>query len=281
VVEVRAIGQVDRLAVLDPLRDHEPGVEDRHGENDQREYERDDRVRLQRALHGDRREEVAEQVRAGVAQEDGGRVKAVAQVAERGAGRDGREDRRGVPVERQRDHPEGDRRDRADPRSQPVDAVDEVHDVHHRDDPRDRQRIRQVAELHTPDERHCEVLHPHAAGHRNHRREDLAQQLHVGRQVEQVIRRADNGDHRRAGQDPARLVGRVEEHEAAGSDRGEDRHPAEARRREDMETALARRVDRADPPCDPAGHRGDDPRDDQREREGAESGVEVAHPARG
>ena len=62
VVEVPAVGLVDRLAVLDSLGQHEARVEDRRGEHNQREGEAHQGVRLQGALHDDGPQQVPEQV---------------------------------------------------------------------------------------------------------------------------------------------------------------------------------------------------------------------------
>jgi hypothetical protein len=182
VVEVPSVRFVDGPAVLDALGDHEARVEDRHGEDDERECEGDQRVRLQRALDGDHREQVAEQVGARVAEEDRRGVEAVPQVAERGAGRDHREHAGDLAVERQRYRREGTGCDRADARGQPVDPVDEVHDIHERDDPEHGQHVRLGRrEADVVDERKREALHAHAARHGHHRGEELADQLEVGR----------------------------------------------------------------------------------------------------
>ena len=156
----------------------------------EREHEGHHRVGLQSALHGDRGEHVAEQVGPGIAEEDRGRVEAVAQVAERRAGGQHREHPGRVAVEREREHGKRQRRDRAHARGEPVDAVDEVHDVHHRDDPDHGQRVGEVAEVEVPRERERHRLDPHAGGDRHDRGQHLARELDVRRQVEQVVRDA-------------------------------------------------------------------------------------------
>jgi hypothetical protein len=52
-VEVLAIGPVDRLSVLQALEHHEGGVEERHRQQDQRQHERDHRRCLHGGLDGD------------------------------------------------------------------------------------------------------------------------------------------------------------------------------------------------------------------------------------
>ena len=65
-MEVLAVGLVDRAAVLQPLEHHEGRVEERYGEHDERQDEREDGVRLHRAEDRDAAEQQAEQVRAAV-----------------------------------------------------------------------------------------------------------------------------------------------------------------------------------------------------------------------
>ena len=140
-MEVPAVGLVDGPPVLDPLRDHEARVQDRHREHDQREEQGDDRVRLQRAQDGHGGEQVAEQVGAGVPHEARGGREAVPQEAQRAARGERREHRRPGAVERQRDHRQGRGRDHADARREPVDPVDEVDHVHHRHEPEHREDV--------------------------------------------------------------------------------------------------------------------------------------------
>ena len=135
-----AVGEVDRLAVLDPLRDDEGRVEQRHGEHEQRQHERREGGGLQHALHGDGREREPEQQRAGVAHEDPRRIEVVAQEAEAGAEHDRRQDRRVRTAEREVDQAERERRDRADAGGEAVQPVEEVDHVHHRDDREHRER---------------------------------------------------------------------------------------------------------------------------------------------
>ena len=93
-----AVGLVHRLAVLEPLGDDERRVEDRYGQDEQREQERCDGGRLQEALDGERAQREAEQQRARVAHEDPGRIEVVAQEADARAEHDRGEDRRlGLP----------------------------------------------------------------------------------------------------------------------------------------------------------------------------------------
>ena len=56
VVQVRLVGFEDPLAVLQAACDDERRVDDRDGEHEQREEQRDDRRGLEQALQWDRRE---------------------------------------------------------------------------------------------------------------------------------------------------------------------------------------------------------------------------------
>ena len=150
---------------------------------------------------------------------------------------------------RERDRGERDRGDRADAGGQAVHAVDEVDHVHERHDPDNGERVRERgAERDRADERDRHLLDPHARRHGGDRGEQLADELEVGRELEHVVERADERDHARADEDPGALVRPGEEHPDRRGDRHEDREPAEPRRRVLVEAALARAVDRADPP---------------------------------
>ena len=144
VVEVGAVGFVEGPAVFQPLGDHEAGVEDRHGEHDQRQEESDHRIGLQRALHRHRPEQVAEQVGAGVAHEGAGGREAVTQEAEGRPRGERREHAGGGAVEREGDHRQGQGRDHADARRKAVDPVDQVDHVDHRDDAEHRRHLAEV-----------------------------------------------------------------------------------------------------------------------------------------
>ena len=94
VVEVGAVGDVDRPAVLDPLGDDERGVDQRHREHEQRQHERRQAPRSSsRPCTETAAEREAEQERARVAHEDPRRVEVVAQEAEAGAEDDRGQDR--------------------------------------------------------------------------------------------------------------------------------------------------------------------------------------------
>ena len=96
VMEVLAVGGVDRAPVLQPLEHDESRVEERHGEQDQRQHEREHDFGLDGALDGEAAHQQAEQVGTAVAHEARGRGEVVEQEAERGAG-DDRGEHAGAP----------------------------------------------------------------------------------------------------------------------------------------------------------------------------------------
>ena len=174
VMEVIGVGAVDGAAVLDPLGDDEAGVEERHGEDDQRADERDQGVGLERALDDHRAEQQAEQVRPAVAHEDRRRVEVVDEEAERRSGGDRGEHAGGVAAEVERDDRERDRRDRAHARREAVDPVGEVDDVHHGDEAEHGQRAAEVAEIDAPRNGNVNVVAPRRRRDEDQRREQLA-----------------------------------------------------------------------------------------------------------
>ncbi len=240
-MEVLAVGAVDGLLVLEPLQHHEGRVQERHGEQDQRQHQRDHGLGLDRRLDRDHAHQQAEQVRAAVAHEARGRREVPDQEAERGAGRDRGQHARRLTAEVEGDHGHRAGDDRADARREAVDAVGEVDDVHHQHEAEhgeDRAPVRdaRVREVEFADERQRDHLHGHAVVDDDRRREHLPEQLQRGVQVKAVIDRADERDHRRADQHAVpemrglavagRQEGQHPDHRA-----GEDRDPSEQRRR--------------------------------------------------
>ena len=264
VVEVLGVGAVDRAPVLEPLGDDEARVEDRNGEDRQREEEGDHGVRLQRSLNGDHRHQVAEQVRPGVPHEARRRREAVAQEAEGGAGSDRGEHAGGVAVQRERDHRQRRRGDQADAGGQAIDAVDQIDDVGDGDDPDhgqqlaqvDRADSRRVEELHrrridAAEEREREGGHGDPGRDRDDRRRRLAEQLDPGWEVDQIVDHPHRRDHDRPGEDRARLMVPGQEDRAADQHRHQDGEPAQLRGRVLVQAALVWEVDR--PVSDAAG----------------------------
>jgi len=260
VVEVLAVGTVDRLAVLQALEHDEGRVQERHGQQDQRQHERHDRLGLDGRLDGDDPHQQAEQLRSAVAHEALGGREVVDQEAERGAGGQRGEHPRflAAQVEGEHGHRGGD--DRAHARGEAVDAVGEVDDVHQQHEADHRQHRAGVGgpgvgEREVADERQRDLLHGDAVVHDDHRREHLAEELQRGMQVEAVVERAHERDHRGGEQHAvpqlrlafAGVAGG--QPDQAGDERaGEDRKPAEQWRGPRGQAALARLVDRADGP---------------------------------
>jgi len=123
----------------------------------------------------------------------------VDQKAQGGAGGEGGKDaRRGATqVERDDRHRGGD--DRADARRQTVDAVGEVHDVHHRHQPDHGERrpgIRRsgIGQGKFAHEWQRDLLDSHAEVHDDHGSRHLARQLRSRGQVEAVVKRTHQRD---------------------------------------------------------------------------------------
>ncbi len=277
-VEVLAVGTVDRLAVLEPLEHDERRVEERHGEQDQRQHERDDRRRLDRRLDRDHAHHQAEQVRAAVAHEARRGREVVEQEAERRPRRQRRQHARlrAPEVERDHRHRRGD--DRADARREAIDAVGEVDDVHHQHEPEHGQhragvRHAGVRERERADERQRDRLHRDPEVHDDDGGRHLTRELGGRRQLEAVVERADERDHRRRQQHAAPQlvfgpIARRQPDQHRDERPGEDRKAAEQRRRALREAALTRFVDRADRPCDPDRQRRQQRGDGGRHEEG-------------
>ena len=128
------------------------------------------------------------------------------------------------------------------------------------------------AEVDRADERQREVRDLDAGRDRDRRRQDLAGELEAGRQVEAVVERADDGDQRRAGEDPAHAVlghaGEVEQRRRDQEHGGEDRQPAEQRRGGTAQAAGRALVDGADAPREARAERRQHGGDGERHHEG-------------
>jgi hypothetical protein len=205
-------------------------------------------------------------------------VEVVDEEADRRARRDRGEHAGGVLLQVEGDHRERRGGDRADAGGEPVDAVGEVDDVHDPDEPEQREHVAGRAELDTADERQRDHIDRHAREHQHERRRDLAGELGRRPELAPVVERADRRDQRRAGEDALDLVGHRQEQQPRDERAGEDREPAEQRRRVARQPALLDGVDRADAAREPCAQRRQDRRDDQRDEE-AEQGV-VLHGAR-
>jgi hypothetical protein len=97
--------------------------------------------------------------------------------------------------------------DHAHPGGEPVDAVGEVDDVHHHDEPDHGERRSGVrgagfGEGERADERQGDRLHDDAEVHNDDRRRDLPGELHDRRQVEAIVQGAHRRDQRRGDKHP-------------------------------------------------------------------------------
>lgn len=240
-VEVLAVRPVDRLLVLQPLQHHERGIQERHREQDKGQHEGDDRRRLDSGLDRDHAHQQSEQVGPTISHEARRWREVEEQEAECGAGR-----QRGqhpwllaAQIEGDDRHRGGD--DHADARGQAVDPVGEVDHVHHRnqaDHRQDRPGVRDagVGKSQFADERQRYGFDGHPEVHDDHGGHHLAGQLGGGRQIEAIVERAHERDHPRGEQHtvPKLVVFAIaagQPHERRDEHAGEDRQPAQERRR--------------------------------------------------
>ncbi len=199
-VEMLAVGLVDRLPVLQALEHNERRVQERHGQQDQRQHERHHGRCLYGGLHGDDAHQQPEQLRAAVAHEAGRGREVIKQKAERGAGGQGCKHSRLLAAEVERDHGHGSGDDRAHARGKTVNAVGEVDDVHHHhqsDYGQHRAGVGRtgVGKGKGAGERQRDRLDGDTEVDHDHGRQHLAEQLDGWVQLEAVIQRTDERDH--------------------------------------------------------------------------------------
>jgi hypothetical protein len=266
VVEVAAVGRVDRTVVLQAPGDHERGVHDRHGQDEQRQQEDDGRSGLEQALDGHRREDEAQAEGAGVAHEDPGREEVVAQEPEARAGHDRRQDRGVRLSQREREDRVRDACDSADARGEAVHPVEEVDHVHHRDDEDHRERDADPRrDVEDAEERERDVVDPDAERTRDRRGDELPEELHRRRQAAEVVDGSDDGRDGRPEEDAPALGREVEERERGHQDAQEDRKAAESRNRTPVDPSCVRPVDRPEHPRHPADRGRQEDDDDERD----------------
>jgi hypothetical protein len=237
VVEVLAVGSVDRALVLQSLEHHESGVQEGDREQDQGQHKGHYDRRLDGGLNRHHPHQQAEQVRAAIAHEARGGREVVHEKAERGARGNGSEHSRFGSVEVEGNDRERAGDDHAHTRREPVHSIREVDDVHHHHEPHDgegRPRVggARVGEVQGAHERQRDRLDGDAEVHDHDGRRDLAGELHDWRQVEAIVERAYGGDERRCQQDamphlPARAEARGQEGKHCDEHPGEDRQTAE------------------------------------------------------
>ena len=251
-MQMRLVGRVDLLPVLQPADDDERRVEDRHGEHEQREEERDRRGGLQEPLDRDGGEDEAEQQRTRVAHEDPCGIEVVAQEADAGAGDDRRHDGRvGLPSESaitQNVMPEIAHTPAASPsrpsRKLTMFMIATI------------QRIVSGMPTHSGSswmpmngKVKRSIQTPNQTGIAAAM--SMPDELRARRQPPEVVDRADGRRHRGAEQDAARLTAEIEERERRHEDPEEEGEAAEARDRVDVEPPLLRahRPRREGGPC--------------------------------
>jgi hypothetical protein len=206
-MEVLAVGSVDRTAVLQALEDYKGRVEEGHGEQDQGQHEGHYGGRLDGRLDGDHPHQEAEQVGAAIPHEARRGWKVVHEETKRGAGRERREHSWGGPPEVERDDRKRARDDHIHTRREPVHAIGEVDDVHHRDEPDHSESRPRVCgacfgEGERPHERQRDRLHDYTEVHDNHCRRDLAGELDDWGQVVAIVERPHDGDEGSGDQHP-------------------------------------------------------------------------------
>ena len=133
-MEVELVSDVQGEAILEPPRDDERRIDDRDREHEQGKEERQQRRCLQEALDGDVGEREAEQGARPIAHEDARRDRSCGE-GSRGARR--RRSRRGSRPSAPRASAIRAKVEAeiAVPRREPIQAVEKVDHVHHRDDP--------------------------------------------------------------------------------------------------------------------------------------------------
>jgi hypothetical protein len=257
VVEVLAVGAVDRLPVLQALEHDERRVQERHGEQYQRQHERDDRRDLHGSLDRDHPHQQPEQVGPTIAHEARSGREVIEQEAERSPGGERREHARLRAGQVEGDHGHGRGDDHADACRQAVDAVGEVDNVHHHhqtDHREDRPGVGRahVGEVQLADERQRDRLHGHAEVHDDDRRENLTGQLQARRQLEAIVERTHQRDHRCADEHAMPQFGRFLAEARRKPDQPGDKGPSEDRQAAEQrlgtlrQAALAGLIDRAD-----------------------------------
>ena len=275
VVEVVLVGAERRAPVADPLEDHERGVEDRHGEHQQRGGQGDRGGALQHSLHGQRADGEAEHQCAGVAHEGAGRVEVVTQEGQRRAADDRRHRRDLDALEGDREDGEGQGGDRHQAGGEPVDAVDQVDQVGDQGDPQDGDRVGEPAELDDPHHRQADLLDADAVADDGNQADGQDQdQLHEGPHATDVVPQADGGDQRDPDDDALDRAVDVDEDQRRHEDPGDDRQAPDPRYRPGVHPrTVASGVDGADLQREPDDQRRKGQHDHRREQEPPHDGA--------
>ena len=246
-----AVGLHRVLAVGDAAQECKADIEDRDAEDEERHGEGDDGVHLEQACNGERGQDVAQKRRAGVAHEDLRGVHIIRDEAQAGAEERAEDDDDVDLLDHERDHDQRRRGDGRHTDGQPVEAVNEVDGVRDGDDPDDRDRDGQPAEVQIrrlgEDVRVRDELDPAAVPDRDARRGDLHEQLRQRLERHDIVQHAEDHDHDRAEQDALHLPVDLREDEHGEQERqknGQTAHPGD--RHLVHAPVVLRHIDRAD-----------------------------------
>lgn len=225
VMQVALVRCEDRFLLHPTADDRKERIRQRHADDDQRGDKRDDRDLLE-SKQGEHRQTEAQEQRSRIPHENLGRVEIEVQKSDDGAEKQETQHGNHHVAHQQGHHEDGADRDAGYAGRQAVETVDEVNGVRYADNPNDGQRNgnpvfqrriviskRNIYKVHF----NIESEHDHA------RSNDLAEQLHLGRQLEAVVERADQHDQRSAQQECLNKVG-IPHREMIGDKRKDCEH---------------------------------------------------------
>lgn len=202
VVQVPFVRGENRFLLHPAPHDREERIRQRHPDDEDRRYERYDGDLLE-PEHRQHRERESEEKRSRVAHEDFRRMEVVVQESHHAAEQNGRQqDNRALAHQRGHDENRRDR-DAGYPGGQPVQPVDQVDRVRDADDPDDRQRDAQPVahRLHGRSERNIHEIDLNIETEDDDAsRRDLNEKLQLRIQLEPVVQRAEQHDHRASDQ---------------------------------------------------------------------------------
>src|SRR2546423_3771532 len=207
VVDVLTVAFEQGPARDEAARDGEAGVYDGEREGHQGYGDRHRRRGLLRPRDGEGREQEADEERAGVAEEDRGRVKVVTKEAYERTGERKRDHghERAARQERDREHHQRGEERRA--RRQPVEAVYQVEGVTHPDDPDEcEDEAEDGRDCEGADEGDGDGLDATPQGVEQQARRRLRDELPAGLRAHEVVEDAEEEDERRRGEDGDRVT---------------------------------------------------------------------------
>ena len=207
-MEVVRIAAEWQAPVFEPLGHDEPGVQERHGEHDERADERDQRVGFQGALDDHRADDGREQVRPAVAHEHRRRVEVEQQEAECGAGDEVGQDAGRVATRSNAMIENATAEIAHTPAARPSTPSEKFTTFISATSPSAVTGAPKVPELDAVQERQRERLHLHTGSRARRRPASLPASLINQCRSKTSWNRADDRDQRRAGEDALRaLVG--------------------------------------------------------------------------